>query len=203
MVLALLDEETAEFVLEGHRQRVRFLNPELGLINTRDPVRLHVSAYGPKSRALTARLGAGWLNFIGGANSGIAELRDMQAAWETAGQDMADLSATAFALGCVLEPGEACADPAPWRRRARVPPCCCIVPPMLRWPDCRTRRKCRRGSNGKSPGTWSWRGTSSRRMRLISEPSRTPAIREARGAAVRDRRPDPADHVHCAGSGAA
>jgi len=30
----------------------------------------------------------------------------MQLAWEKAGNDRADLQATAFALGCVLEPGE-------------------------------------------------------------------------------------------------
>ena len=111
VVLALLDEETAELRVEGARRRVRFLNPELGLINTRDTVRLHVSAYGPKSRALTARLGAGWLNFIGGVDSGVAELKEMQQAWQAAGHDRADLSATAFALGCVLAEGEACDSP--------------------------------------------------------------------------------------------
>ncbi|MGH7154525.1 MAG: LLM class flavin-dependent oxidoreductase, partial [Acetobacteraceae bacterium] len=106
VVMALLAEQTAELALEGQRRPVRFLNPELGLINTRDPVRLHVSAYGPKSRALTARLGAGWLNFIGAPDSGMPELRQMQAAWNTAGRDQADLSAVAFALGCVLADGE-------------------------------------------------------------------------------------------------
>jgi 5,10-methylenetetrahydromethanopterin reductase len=107
VVLALLDEETPEFKVEGRRRRIRFLNPELGLINTRDPVRLHVSAYGPKSRALTAKLGAGWLNFIGMPGSGIAELEAMQHEWAAAGHEPRELLATAFALGCVLEEGEA------------------------------------------------------------------------------------------------
>ena len=106
VVMALLDEETPEFEIEGKRRRIRFLNPELGLINTRDPVRLHVSAYGPKSRALTAKLGAGWLNFIGMPGSGIAELEAMQHEWATAGQEPRELSATAFALGCLLQEDE-------------------------------------------------------------------------------------------------
>jgi len=106
VVLALLDEETPELQIDGKRRRVRFLNPELGLINTRDPVRLHVSAYGPKSRALTAKLGAGWLNFIGMPGSGIAELEAMQHEWAAAGHQPQDLSATAFALGCILEQNE-------------------------------------------------------------------------------------------------
>src|SRR5690606_18533060 len=64
-VMALLREETIETEIEGKRRKIRFLNPELGLINTRDPVALHVSAYGPRARRLTAKLGAGWLTFAG------------------------------------------------------------------------------------------------------------------------------------------
>ena len=106
-VMGLLANETVDFGMEGERHPVRFLNPELGLINTRDPVALHVSAYGPRSRALTAKLGAGWLNFIGVPRSGIAELAAMQAAWAAAGHGAPALRATAFALGCILEDGEA------------------------------------------------------------------------------------------------
>ncbi len=106
-VMGLLDEETVEQQMEGKHRRVRFLNPELGLINTRDAVRLHVSAYGPKARALTAKLGAGWLNFVGSPGSGLDALDAMQHAWEAAGHERADLSATAFASGCILEEGEA------------------------------------------------------------------------------------------------
>jgi 5,10-methylenetetrahydromethanopterin reductase len=106
IVYALLREETVDMELEGKRRRIRFLNPEAGLINTADPIGLHVSAYGPKGRALTARLGAGWLTFAGDVDGGIAGLRDMQQTWQAAGRAVADLSATAFALGCVLAPGE-------------------------------------------------------------------------------------------------
>ena len=105
-VMGLLANQTVDLAMEGERHPIRFLNPELGLINTRDPVRLHVSAYGPRSRALTAKLGAGWLNFIGVPDSGTAELAAMQAEWASAGHAAAALEATAFALGCVLAEGE-------------------------------------------------------------------------------------------------
>ncbi len=105
-VMALLREETVETEIEGKRRKIRFLNPELGLINTRDPVALHVSAYGPRARRLTAKLGAGWLTFAGDVESGVAGLEDMTASWQEAGRDGQPLSATAFTLGCVLEPGE-------------------------------------------------------------------------------------------------
>ena len=111
VVMGLLRDETLETTLEGKRQKIRFLNADLGLINTRDPVALHVSAFGPKGMELTARLGAGWINFVGNDAVGIAWLRQMQQAWEQAGRDRADLSAVAFALGCVLEDGEPCDSP--------------------------------------------------------------------------------------------
>jgi 5,10-methylenetetrahydromethanopterin reductase len=105
-VMGLLREEIVDFQMEDERRRIRFLNPDLGLINTRDPVALHLSAYGPKSRALTARLGAGWIDFVGDVQSGIRDLQAMQESWAKAGHAAGDLQATAFALGCVLAEGE-------------------------------------------------------------------------------------------------
>ncbi len=106
VVMALLRGETPEFEVEGQRQKITFLNPELNLINLADPVGLHVSAYGPRARRLTARLGAGWLNFVGDVAGGVAAMAAMQGSWAEAGRSAGDLSAVAFALGCVLEPGE-------------------------------------------------------------------------------------------------
>ena len=105
-VQALIRGETLEAEFEGKVRKIRFLNPELGLINTRDPIALHLSAYGPRSRALTAKLGAGWLNFVGDVESGSAGAVAMRESWAGAGREAATLSATAFALGCVLEDGE-------------------------------------------------------------------------------------------------
>jgi 5,10-methylenetetrahydromethanopterin reductase len=107
VVVALLDGETPDFEIEGKKQKITFLNPELKLINLRDEVKLHISAYGPRGRALTARLGAGWLNFVGDVAGGVAAMKEMQASWDRAGNDITDLTAVAFALGCILAPGEA------------------------------------------------------------------------------------------------
>jgi len=104
-VYGLLREETVESEFEGQRTKIRFLNPDLGLINTRDPIALHISAYGPRAQALTAKLTAGWLNFVGDPHSGIGALELMRTAWGKAGNDRT-MSAVAFALGCVLADGE-------------------------------------------------------------------------------------------------
>ena len=102
----LLDGEMLEAEFEGRRHKIKFLNPELGLINTEDAIPLHISAYGPKSRALVAKLGAAWLNFVGDVETAIASLEEMHKTWTGAGRAIADLTATEFALGCVLEEGE-------------------------------------------------------------------------------------------------
>jgi len=105
-VYGLLRRETVDFEMEGQTRKIRFLNPELPLFNTRDPIALHLSAFGPRTRALTARLKAGWIDFVGKVENGIKEVEAMREDWRKAGHAMGDLSATAFALGCVLQDGE-------------------------------------------------------------------------------------------------
>lgn len=106
-VYGLLRHETVDFEMEGQTRKIRFLNPELNLINTADPIALHVSAYGPRTRALVARLGAGWIDFVGNVEAGVREVQAMRQEWAQAGRQLEKLSATAFALGCVLRDGEA------------------------------------------------------------------------------------------------
>jgi len=106
VTMALLAEETVETDFEGETRRLRFLNPEAGCINTEDPVALHISAFGPRGRRLTAELGAQWMTFTGDVATAETHLRDMQASWAEAGREPSELYATHFALGCVLEEGE-------------------------------------------------------------------------------------------------
>ena len=111
VVYGLLNGETLETPIEGKPRKIRFLNPDAGLINIKDPVKLHISAYGPKSQALVARLGAGWKTFISDAPSGLAAIESMRASWTASGRPTADLYTTAWACGCVLEPGETADSP--------------------------------------------------------------------------------------------
>lgn len=106
VVYGLVADETVEAKIEGKTRKIRFLNPDLGLIRTDPTMPLHVSAYGPKSRALTAKLKAGWLYFAGDNATGISNLEAMQQEWTSAGHGREELAATAFVLGCVLADGE-------------------------------------------------------------------------------------------------
>ena len=106
VVYGLLNGETVQTIVEGKGRKIRFLNPEIGLIETRSPIRLHVSAYGPKSQALTAKLNAGWKSFVSDVPGAMAALESMQKSWRSAGRDTGALYATAWACGCVLQDGE-------------------------------------------------------------------------------------------------
>ena len=119
IVRGLLAGDTLEWSFEGRRRKIRFLSPELGVVNTRDPIPLHISALGPRGRALTAELGAGWLNATGHLGHARAGVAAMQTAWRGAGVDPATRVATAFTGGCVLKDGEAADGP---RARAQAGP---------------------------------------------------------------------------------
>lgn len=106
IVEGLLARETVEWEFEGKRRKIRFLNPELNLINTTDPIPVYISAFGPRSQALTAELGAGWITSIRSVDHGIGELNAMGEAWTTAGRDPKDLYALAVCGGCLLRDGE-------------------------------------------------------------------------------------------------
>jgi 5,10-methylenetetrahydromethanopterin reductase len=105
-VQRLIAGEMVELPFEGRDRKIRFLSPDIGVVNMKDPIPLHISALGPRGRALTAELGAHWINAAGPMESTKAAVAQMQQAWRTAGVDPATRIATAFCGGCVLQAGE-------------------------------------------------------------------------------------------------
>jgi 5,10-methylenetetrahydromethanopterin reductase len=106
VVYGLLRGEIVETEIEGKKRQIQFLNPDAGLFNTSDPIPLHVSAYGPRSQRLTARLGAHWKTFIQDVPGALDALAAMKRDWAEAARPAGDLYATAWVCGCVLQPGE-------------------------------------------------------------------------------------------------
>jgi 5,10-methylenetetrahydromethanopterin reductase len=106
---ALLRGETTEFTIEGQTRKIRFLNPEAGLINIDGEIPFHVSAFGPKGRTLAADLDANWVNVDFSENfaGATAALQDMNEKWLAAGVDPATKRKTIFIWGSVLQEGEA------------------------------------------------------------------------------------------------
>ena len=106
VIQALWRNETAEFTVEGKRRKIRLLNPELGLINIDDPIPTYIAASGPKARALTAKIGAGWIDNVADPEKGAATLLQMREAWAAAGREKQTLTSVAWIGGAVLEDGE-------------------------------------------------------------------------------------------------
>jgi len=107
VVRALLKGEIATFATEGTTSKVRFLNPENGMLNVEDPVGYHVSAFGPRGRELTAKTADGWITFMGPVQAALHQAKEVDEACRAAGRDPASLARTVFTLGCVLAEGEA------------------------------------------------------------------------------------------------
>ena len=106
VVRALLAGETTEWSYEGKRRKIGFLDPETRLIELGREIPLHVSAFGPRARALTAELADGWINFVTSPPLAAWAAEEMADTCRTAGRDPASLYRTALSLGCVLADGE-------------------------------------------------------------------------------------------------
>ena len=117
----LLAGDTAEMELEGRQRRVRFLNPEAGMINIEDPMPIYISALGPRGRRLTAELDAHWINvdFSDGFANAAAAAADMDDSYRAAGRDPSTKRKTIFVWGSVLAEGESYDSP---RVRAQAGP---------------------------------------------------------------------------------
>jgi 5,10-methylenetetrahydromethanopterin reductase len=107
VVYGMLAEETVEMQFEGAPRKVRFLNPELDLINTKDPVALHISAFGKRSRAIAAKRKAAWINIVFTERTGVNDIQRMQKSWTDEGNAVGDLYSTMLLMGRVLDDGEA------------------------------------------------------------------------------------------------
>ena len=105
-VRGLLDRETVEWNFDGKSRQIRFLNPDLELFNTTDPIPFHVAAMGPRTRSLTADTASHWIAVYMGVAQAVAELAEMDAAYREAGEDPAAFRKTAYTFGAVLNPGD-------------------------------------------------------------------------------------------------
>jgi 5,10-methylenetetrahydromethanopterin reductase len=87
VVRGMLRGETVEWSDEdATAHKVRFLNPEAGLIDIDAPIPVHLSAFAPKARAMAARECDGWMNFITVVPMVLYELDEMKASCAAVGR---------------------------------------------------------------------------------------------------------------------
>jgi len=123
-VEALLRGERIDFTLEGQTSRTGFPDPSSPVMNISDPVPTHISAFGPRGRKLTARLGAGWIGSIGTPEMEAGSIADMQACWAAEGHNPATMHSTLVGTGCILDDGEM---PDSQRARAQAGPLAAVA----------------------------------------------------------------------------
>ncbi len=117
VVRALLAGQTVEWTGEGVTRKIRFLEP--GLAESGREIPLHVSAFGPRGRAMTVEIAQGWMHFVGRLSRGLGDLEAIGDACRAAGRAPDTLYKTAYTRGRVLADGEP-ADSA--RARAEAGP---------------------------------------------------------------------------------
>ena len=191
VVQGLLAGETVQWEAEGAPRTVRFLDPAGGLLAIGERIPLHVSAFGPRARALTADIADGWLAFVGRPSRAQRDIREMEDSCRAAGRDPATLYKTAFTMGCVLDDGE------PGRRPARSGPGRPARPVVLprrdgrlaQGPRAREGARPSRTPSRRNAPTTAWSSLSSRRARLRRGGGSTEADRE-----VQARRPPAQPH---------
>ena len=113
--------EIVETSLEGAAHKMQFMHPPHlrgEFINTDAPIGLHLSAFGPRGRKLTAKIADGFINPYTNPDSleDVSRLREAACA---IGRDPASIYTTCLNMGCILAPGEQ-ADSA--RARAQAGP---------------------------------------------------------------------------------
>ena len=120
---ALWSGEVVEAEVEGETHKMKFMQPAEGFINLKDPIPVHVAAFGPKSRQLAGETADGFINTWMNP-AALEESNLVRDACRAAGRDPASIYSSCFNLGCVLEPGEAYDSP---RARAQAGPLPAIV----------------------------------------------------------------------------
>ena len=97
---------------EGDRRRqIRFLNPDVGFINLREPIPVYVAGSGPRSLELAGEIGDGVILF-GVVGDGLLEytLSHVRRGAERAGKRLQDLYIVVTTVFHLSKPGESFAD---------------------------------------------------------------------------------------------
>ena len=92
---------------EGQRQQwIRFLHPDHGYINVRDPIPIYIAASGPKALRVVGELGDGWITPLPTPERLTEGLAAIRAAAQQQGRQLGELYVMALTTACVIRPGE-------------------------------------------------------------------------------------------------
>jgi 5,10-methylenetetrahydromethanopterin reductase len=92
---------------DGARERwIKFLHPNHGYINLKEPIPIYFAANGPKALGLTGELADGWITTLSDPESFKKNFSRVAAGAAKAGRNLKDFPTIALSTGCVLRSGE-------------------------------------------------------------------------------------------------
>ena len=97
---------------EGDIERsIRFLHPERGYINIKDPIPIHMASNGPKALKMVGEIADGWVTIGLDPETLKDGIRQIKASAAAAGRAIDTVYTTNLTGGCVLRPGESMTSP--------------------------------------------------------------------------------------------
>src|ERR1700730_5752423 len=97
---------------DGARQRlIRFLHPNHGYINLKDPIPIQIAADGPKVCEFTGEAADGWITVFSGPERFRQKLESIKSGAKRAARSLDNFPITMLTTGCVLRPGESATSP--------------------------------------------------------------------------------------------
>jgi alkanesulfonate monooxygenase SsuD/methylene tetrahydromethanopterin reductase-like flavin-dependent oxidoreductase (luciferase family) len=105
-IRALLRGEEILYRDGKHERWIRFLHPNHGYINLKDPIPIYFAANGPKALALTGEIADGWITTLSDPESFKKNLAKVHDGAAKAGRTLGSIPTVALSTGCILRPGE-------------------------------------------------------------------------------------------------
>jgi 5,10-methylenetetrahydromethanopterin reductase len=119
MCRGLLRGEEVRYREAGRERWIKFLHPDHGYINLKDPIPIYLAANGPKALTLTGELADGWMTTLSEPERFKKNLALVEQGAAKVGRTLKSFPTIMLSTACVLQPGESSTAP---RVLARVGP---------------------------------------------------------------------------------
>ena len=97
---------------EGQRERhIKFLHPDRGYINIKDPIPIYMASSGPKALKLDGEIADGWITIGLDPQHTADSLDTFKESATAAGRDVSEVYCSNLTSSCVLRPGESITSP--------------------------------------------------------------------------------------------
>ncbi|MEE2984065.1 MAG: LLM class flavin-dependent oxidoreductase [Pseudomonadota bacterium] len=97
---------------EGPRERhIKFLHPDSGYINIKDPIPIHMASNGPKALKLVGEIADGWITIGLDLQHIAGGIKTIKGSAKAAGRDLSEVYCSNLTSGCVLRSGESITSP--------------------------------------------------------------------------------------------